>query len=104
MTLDEMVKQLDKKMTEEYEEYCELHEALRTYEGRLLTPEESKNAEDILQAIHEKYRVLHSVYYFIAARHQIVVNRAHDFDVFISSLEKAGIIKMEKKEESVIIQ
>ena len=106
LTLDEMVKVIDKKMTDEYQEFVDMHEALNTYRGRILNEQETDSANELLEGIAAKYRDLHPVYYFIAARYQIVVNRAHDYDVFVDSLEKAGILKVEPKEEdkSVIIQ
>ena len=89
MTLDEMVKQLDKKMTEEYEMYCELHKALDSYRGRTLTDKEMASVDEIGDAIIEKYKELHPLYHFIAARYQVVVNRAHDFECIYNFIRKS---------------
>lgn len=103
MELKELTKQLDVQLTTDYNHYLDLHEQLKPYGNRLLSEEENVKANELLNAIAESFREMYPTLHLIAARYQFVVNVTNSYDSWLSTLEKAGIVKDELPEEKKII-
>lgn len=87
MTIVELVKELDEKLTTTNEEYHALFKELTPLSGRVLGDEDYKKGIEILNKIQDKYAEMHPAFNFIGTRYQFAKNSVDSYYDWIKKLE-----------------
>jgi hypothetical protein len=97
MSIEKKVNNLDKEMTQVYDEYVKLHEQFNTHRGKPLQETDLPEVNRLLNEIQSKFAELYPVLHFIATRHQFTNNAVNAYNEFIEIIKKSGA----KEDESI---
>lgn len=90
MTIQELVKELDKQLVEKGDAYHKLHVQFDAFRGLELTEESSKILNQILLELQTAFQELYVAHHFICYRNQSSTNEINSYTEFIDQLIKAG--------------
>lgn len=91
MSLIKMTDELDKALIKEWQAYNDLHKKFNEYRGKELDKEKDvPRLNSILKEIQDKFKEIARVFYFVQSRHQQSIIAAHEFQLFIGDIKKAG--------------
>lgn len=90
MTLQELVKELDKQLVEKGDAYHKLHQQLDAFRGIELSEEAAGEVNRILKEIQEAFHELYYAHHFICFRNQSSSQEIKSYNEFMEQLIKAG--------------
>lgn len=96
MTIEELVKELDKQLVEKGDEYHKLHAQFDAFRGIELSEEAAKEVNRILMEIQTTFQELYVAHHFICYRNQSSTNEVNSYNEFIGLLIKAGATETEE--------
>ena len=100
MSIEHLVKELDRELTETYAHYCDLHEQLDVHRGKLLADTNLVEVNRLLKEIQDTFALLYPAYHFVGTRYESAVNAINSYNHFIEQLKKAGAQQHEPEHTS----
>lgn len=93
--LDKLMEELDKEVTQVYEEYLGLHNELNKHRGKEIGDTNLDEVNRLLKEIQECFAKIYPIFHWIAYRHQLAVNATREYGEFIDLLKKVGAREQE---------
>ena len=96
-TIESIIQKLDALLTQEHDEYVQLHEELNKHRGKQLEDTDLPEVNRLLKEIQEKFAGIYPALNFVGRRYEFSTNAVNSYNDFIEVLKKAGAHQIDPK-------